>query len=221
MCSAGGTALVPRRTITFVVSFPESADVSVQAESVVVGERIDQSGPFAEFPSVLDYVARRRESGQGRRMLDLCCGTGVLLRAFAGDGWDVVGVDPSRCLVEAAVLRLEGRGQVSQDTYRGLSTERIGSFDVVVGFDDLARCVADLSKLDEILQLSHGLLNSGGVFLFHRERTSEDKPSEVVDRAVAAGFARCWRSRPSDPSVAVSESVAHVGTRDFFVAERG
>lgn len=56
----------------------------------------------AQFRLMIDEIAGRLELAPGDRLLDLCCGNGVLTRELAARCSEVVGVDFSRPLIETA-----------------------------------------------------------------------------------------------------------------------
>lgn len=80
---------------------------------------------------------RWRTDGTGvRRVLDLCCGTGLLTAALVRRGYDVVGVDASQAMLDRARDRLGPRAALLLQTLPALTV--VGPFDAAVSsFDGL------------------------------------------------------------------------------------
>lgn len=70
---------------------------------VVAG--FSQSAPN---PQLIDYARRRRRPWSATRVLDIGCGAGRNAVPLACDGFDVIGVDQSRPMLEAAAARNAG-----------------------------------------------------------------------------------------------------------------
>jgi SAM-dependent methyltransferase len=62
-------------------------------------------GVHARWASFLDELW----AGEVRRVLDVCCGTGVLAAELVGRGYEVVGVDGSEAMLEQARRRVDAR----------------------------------------------------------------------------------------------------------------
>lgn len=84
---------------------------------------------LATNEAILQAVRSRKPD----RMLDVGCGEGWLVRAFAAEGVSVMGVDGTASLIEHA--RAEGGGRFGVCSYAGLieEPEQVGSdYDVIV-----------------------------------------------------------------------------------------
>src|SRR5436190_21437187 len=97
--------------------------------------------PTSEFrplheinPLRLDHIARLAGGLQGKRILDVGCGGGILTEAMAAKGAEVTGIDLAEKPLKVAMLhRLESGSMVE---YRHVAVEAVaeeapGSFDVV------------------------------------------------------------------------------------------
>lgn len=72
----------------------------------------DLSGQMAFSQKILPYIRRllKHHMAQGKRMVDVACGTGTVAIALAKDGWCVYGVDASREMLAMARAKAEERG---------------------------------------------------------------------------------------------------------------
>jgi 2-polyprenyl-3-methyl-5-hydroxy-6-metoxy-1,4-benzoquinol methylase len=97
----------------------------------------------------------------GRRVLDIGCGQGELVRLLRGDGFDARGVDISPEQVELA--RAAGNGNVDRGDFYELLRDSPGSWSAVVATDVLEHLTKEevLRAFDHV----HHALAPGGVFV--------------------------------------------------------
>lgn len=102
--------------------------------------------------SVLDPVMLERiQSLELGRVLDVGCGEGRFCRLLSGLGWEVVGIDPTKRLIEQA-SKLD-----SQSSYMEAAAEELpfedGSFELVVSYvslidiPDYQRAISEMSRV--------------------------------------------------------------------------
>jgi SAM-dependent methyltransferase len=103
---------------------------------------------------------KRRVHHRAPLLLDVGCGSGLLLDLALRSGWDVVGVEPSTRFFLAAQKRLDGRGQLFNATLQE-SDLTAGSFDVVTAWD----VIEHVNDPAGFVDLCARLLRPGG-FLF-------------------------------------------------------
>ncbi len=188
-------------------------------------ELTDQGGPFTHLEQLVHFantVAVPNESGP-RRLLDLRCGTGSLIRAFAPHGWEAVGLDSSMNLMDAA-RQLQPESMPAE--FR-LATERPEidlreqKFDLIVAFDDLAAHFLAPVHFERLVHLAAELLVPGGHLVFQLERTTAFSTIDArLETIRGSGFDMAWRTTPIDLTRAVPSTVDHGGTRDLFVARK-
>ncbi|MFP3896060.1 MAG: class I SAM-dependent DNA methyltransferase [Anaerolineales bacterium] len=72
----------------------------------------DLSGQKTFSQKMLPYIRRllRRHTVQGKRMVDVACGTGTVVISLAAAGWCVYGVDASKDMLAAARAKGERQG---------------------------------------------------------------------------------------------------------------
>jgi len=97
----------------------------------------DPEGDFRPLheinPLRLDYI-RQRVALQGRKILDVGCGGGILAESMAVKGADVTGIDMAEKPLGVARLHQHESGtnvEYIQSTAEGLANERQGAYDVV------------------------------------------------------------------------------------------
>lgn len=113
--------------------------------------------------TILPGAMRLIEPSRGMRVLDLACGQGILSRRLAALGCEVVGVDASAGLIEAARKRsLETRGSCRFEVADARDLARLG---LSAGSFDRVACVMALSNIDPlepVLGAVSQLLKPGG-----------------------------------------------------------
>ena len=99
-------------------------------------------------PRLIDYARRRRRAWIATRVLDIGCGAGRNAVPLAGDGFDVVGLDLSRPMLNAAAARdAGGRLNIAEAAMDHLPI-RSGSIDLIIahGIWNLARSGAEFRR---------------------------------------------------------------------------
>jgi demethylmenaquinone methyltransferase/2-methoxy-6-polyprenyl-1,4-benzoquinol methylase len=128
-------------------------------------------------------VVRCADARSGRRVLDVCCGTGDVSLALARTGAEVVGLDFSEPMLAVARKRVPGGGQVTfvQGDALKLPFES-GAFDAVTisyGLRNLADIPAGLAEMLRVLR-------SGGRLVI----LDFGKPGNAFWRAAYFGYLR-------------------------------
>ena len=124
-------------------------------------DRYDPDGPFRRRIASFASTLRSRTSGSAR-VLDLGCGTGVITRALAGEGWKLTGCDISAAMLDVArntggdieFLQIDRLG----DTPTPFADQ---SFDAIVASSVLEYVPDPQKALDECARL----LTPGGYFV--------------------------------------------------------
>ncbi len=108
---------------------------------------------------VLPAVARQLDAKRGQRILDVCCGQGVLGRYLGEAGQHVVGVDASPSLIAAAIARAGSREKYLVGDARTLDKVLPGE-----RFDHAALVLAlqDLDPIEPVFAGIRQLVKPGG-----------------------------------------------------------
>jgi len=120
------------------------------------------------------------------RVLDIGCGCGELLSAFAARGWDPVGIEPNSRAAEIA--RSKGI-QATEEVFAADTARRLGSFDAIL----FAHVLEHLPRPDEIIQLARSILAPHG--LLFCEVPNDFNPLQEV-ACTTMGLKRYWVSIP-------------------------
>lgn len=121
-----------------------------------------------EYEEEVEYVQQHiRSCATGaERLLDLGCGTGRHGLAFANRGFEVMGIDQSTRMVEAARARTEGERsvEVAEGDVRSVRLDR--TFDVVTALFHVVSYQQTNEDLRRTLDTVRRHLSPDGLFLF-------------------------------------------------------
>lgn len=133
---------------------------------------LQSSGESDHYANVIiPGTVRLVQPRKGLRVLDVACGQGVIARALAERGAQVVGVDGSPSLVEAAAARstaVRGSGGGEVEFHVG-DARNLDALGLEAASFDAATCIMALSNIEPIepcLRAVHGLLKPGGALVF-------------------------------------------------------
>lgn len=216
---------LPVLLATRTVRLPCGKDVVIRQHQRREEEQIGTGGVLWEAAIVLaDFVSRHsaKYQWQGKRVLELGAGTGLVAIALAAEGADVLATDGNPRVCEGARRNIDGagelRGRVAVETFDWNSAsdlERVrnaGPWDAVVGSDLVypgnagRRCVASNAckhPADEtLLALFEALAGPGTkVIIALKDRTGEvARFSEL-----AADVAKVWAFERSPPEAIMPE----------------
>ena len=103
--------------------YDKTVDLSEEAEEY----------PFAGYKAVLGGVYSAVRQGEGKRVLDIGFGTGVLTKRLYDDGYEISGIDFSEKMLETAKAKMPNARLIQHDFSLGLPRELDGeSFDFVI-----------------------------------------------------------------------------------------
>lgn len=152
------------------------------------GDRYDLHTPPYHYVHDHAFVIERARGFGGRgRLLDLGCGTGVLLEKALAAGLDPVGIDSAPKMLECARERVgEHRAQLLP--MQALTYEQV--FDCVVSLSWSLNYCRDLDELRDVLRSCHHALRPGGgliVQVAHAPNAGSEVPPFNVDREPGPG----------------------------------
>jgi SAM-dependent methyltransferase len=153
---------------------------------------------------------------QGRRLLDVACGTGKSFEPLAGRGYEVAACDLSPAMVELARAKAPPGSQLFVADMRALPVA--GRFDLVTCLDDSLNYVLDRAGLEAAIGGMAANLAPGGLLAF--DLNSLGTYRRVFGRdsiGHSDGRVFCWRGEPSaDPR----PGERFTATIDVFSEER-
>ena len=103
---------------------------------------------------------------QGGRVLDLCCGTGIVTVPLAETGLEVVGVDISEAMLERARAKAEGRQNLTFQRQDALTFTTSQRFGLTLMTGNAFQCFLTEQDLTTLFAKVYTLLSPGGVFIF-------------------------------------------------------
>ena len=122
--------------------------------------------PYEEWSVYLQQLLKENGVEDGL-VLDLGCGTGTLTELLAAQGYDMIGVDASEEMLQAA---MEKRTRSGQDILYLLQDMRefelYGTVRAVVSSCDSINYILEYEDLVRVFTLVNNYLDPGGVFIF-------------------------------------------------------
>ncbi|WP_018661382.1 class I SAM-dependent DNA methyltransferase [Heyndrickxia acidiproducens] len=172
----------------------------------------------APYDDWLDWVKeeQRRHHTEGRRVLDLACGTGELSIRLAKSGYDVTGVDLSEdMLAVASEKAIESGTPVTLLQQNMCALSGLHDFDIVTIFCDSFNYLGTEAEVEAALKNVFNALKPGGLFLF--DVHSIYKMDEVFQNHTFADNGRevsyIWNSFPGEHPHSVEHDLS------FFVLD--
>ena len=176
-----------------------------ELDDEVVGrlvDRLESRGRDAVFTRLFEQYATELVLPSKARVLEIGCGTGVVVRALAGcedfDG-TIHGIDQSPIFIEAAHRRVKEAGYAGVvslevgDAHQ-LSVER-GSFDLVIAHTLISHVTSPEKVLSEA---ARALKVGGSLVLFDGDYASltYDYPDEILARRMDGALAQATFNNP-------------------------
>lgn len=159
----------PVATVPIGAATPEVASASIYGAefAALFDSRWDvwARGAFARVAAAVAVT-----SGKGRIWLDLCCGTGALLRLAMDRGFAAAGVDISPHQLAYAARKAPGANLIEGDI-RDLSLKG-REFDIITCMFDSLNYLTALRDLDRVFRTAARSLKAGGLFAFDVKTTA-------------------------------------------------
>jgi SAM-dependent methyltransferase len=139
---------------------------------------------------------------EGRRLLDVACGTGKSFEAFVGRGYDVCACDISPEMAARARERAGGAVDVHVADMRALPV--LDAFDLVTCLGDSVNYLTEPADLPAAFASAARNLRPGGLYLFDVNTLLMYRSAFLVDRCAddPGGLFFAWRGARAAPAVA-------------------
>ena len=135
--------------------------------------------PYEAWASYIDDTLVRHlgENRQGRIVVDMACGTGIITLALAKLGYDMIGIDISADMLSQAQAKTLGENilYLAQDMRQ---LDLYGTVDAAICTCDGLNYILDEGELAAIFAKVKMFMNPGGIFIF--DMNTEYKFQEVL-----------------------------------------
>lgn len=173
--------------------------------------------PYEKWVKILNEY-RNKYQIQGKKLLDLACGTGELSYRFANEGFQVTGVDLSENMLAIAREKLEAKGlNIPLFQQNMAELDNFEKFDFITIFCDSLNYLA---SEDEVISTFEGVaknLNDNGLFLFdvHSEYKMENIFADNTFTHIDEDIVYIWNCFPGDFPLSVEHELT------FFIKNPG
>ncbi|MDO4616407.1 MAG: class I SAM-dependent methyltransferase [Lachnospiraceae bacterium] len=138
---------------------------------------------YKQWGEYLIHLLKKYQVEEGL-VLELGCGTGSITEYLAGAGYDMIALDSSADMLEAAIEKREESGldilYLNQDVRE---FELFGTVAAIVTGCDCLNYITEEEELLEVFRLANNYLDPGGVFLF--DINTAEKYRSIGDRTIA------------------------------------
>lgn len=121
--------------------------------------------PYKGWCQYLTGILRENGIEKGL-VLELGCGTGKMTRLLSQAGYDMIGVDNSMDMLEIAMEKQEGRGDILYLLQDMREFELYGTVRAVVSVCDSMNYITEEEDLLDVFRLVNNYLDPGGLFVF-------------------------------------------------------
>lgn len=129
-------------------------------------DELMQDVPYDEWVKIVDSYARRYQV-EGKKLLDLACGTGELSVRLARHGYDVTGADLSSDMLSVAKAKADTLSLPLSFFQQDMTElDELGEFDIIGIFCDSLNYLEDEHAVKKTFEGVFRLLKQGGLFLF-------------------------------------------------------
>lgn len=125
----------------------------------------DNTYPFAGYKKVLAGIYEVIRKGQGKRVLDIGFGTGVLSGKLYENGYDITGLDFSERMIQIAQEKMPSARLIQHDFSKGLPAELADfKFDVIICTYAIHH-LDDAAKIEFLKELQTHLNPAGKIYI--------------------------------------------------------
>ncbi len=126
-------------------------------------------------PKISKIYQKYSSTNAAKNVLDLCCGTGQLIKILSKQGYQVTGIDRSASMLKIADTKLKEEINASRVTLLKDNMEDFNlntTFDLIVSTFDSINHLEDLNQVNTCFRNVYNHLVNNGVFIF--DINSED-----------------------------------------------
>ncbi len=196
-------------TLTAASPGQQGAEIAYEAIAPVYDEFTAQNDYEVVLRGFLPEL--ERHGLNGRRLLDVGCGTGESFIRMLERGWEVTGCDISASMVELAREKVGDRARIEVADMVELPT--FGEFDLVWALDDAVNYLLSVEALENALAAMARNLAPDGLLVFDVNTLFTYRTFFAGERVVESGGRRLvWRGQASPDTVpgSICEAVFEV-----------
>lgn len=139
--------------------------------------------PYEAWAQYLTGILKENGITDGL-LLDLGCGTGTLTELLADSGYDMIGIDGSETMLEAALeKKIESGHDILYLQQDMRSFELYGTVRGIICVCDCLNYLLEEEELLQVFRLANNYLDPGGLFLF--DMSTADKYRKIGDKTIA------------------------------------
>ena len=125
----------------------------------------DNTYPFAGYKKILAAIYEAIWKGQGKRVMDIGFGTGILAGKLYENGYDITGIDFSERMIQIAQEKMPSARLIQHDFSKGLPAELADSkFDAIICTYAIHH-LDDAAKIEFLNELQTHLLPAGKIYI--------------------------------------------------------
>ncbi len=142
---------------------------SVESTYTTVAEYYDELMYDVDYAGWVDYILRifRRYNVRGRNILDIACGTGTVIGLFAKYGYNMIGVDHSKPMLDVARRKIQSSYPNTEFIQADMTKFHLyEKFDAVICLYDSLNYLLTEKALLKAYECAFAHLKAGGLYVF-------------------------------------------------------
>ncbi|MBT2598264.1 MULTISPECIES: class I SAM-dependent methyltransferase [unclassified Oceanobacillus] len=163
-------------------------------------DRLMIDAPYDDWVAVIQEVINSYSNRQVNSIVDFGCGTGVITRKLAVQGYDLTGIDISEDMLELAKKETDPSLSISWLHQDITKLNNIPYMDMAISCCDVVNYIVNPSNLAEFFNSIYRSLNNDGLFLFdvHSLLHIEENYINNTFADVTDAAAYIWFCQPGD-----------------------
>ena len=172
----------------------------VYSKMAALYDRLMVDAPYDDWVAVIQEVIGSNTDRQIKSIVDFGCGTGVITRKLAVQGYDITGIDVSNDMLELAKKESDPSLSINWLQQDITKLSNIPYMDMAISCCDVVNYIVNPSDLTDFFHSVYRSLNNNGLFLFdvHSLLNVEENYMNNTFADVTETAAYIWYCQPSD-----------------------